>query len=329
MDLLAYLVLHPGLRVPRPVLAGTFWPESTDAQALTNLRRELHNLRELLGDAGKLESANGALGWRPGPLLRSDVQEFADERAAAGRAAKDGDARGFLRHAGAALACYRGDLMPGNYADWVGPLREALQGACTGLCAQATAGWLAEGQAELALGPARRGVALAPLSESGYRDLIRVQLALGEHAAAMHTFHSCAQMLARELGVGPGPETLALVAELPGEHGAQVLPGRLAAPIGRGREMAQLRNDWDAAVAGGSSVALLSGGPGVGKTHLAEQLAARAAAHGALVSRARCFDARCPGPAGPGRGVAAQHGTGTAAAGPPGAHPAAGAPAGA
>ena len=290
LDLLAYLVLHPGMLVSRQVLAGTFWPDSADAQALTNLRRELHNLRCLLGGSGRLETANGAIGWVPDTGVRIDVELFTGEGAAARNAAGRGDVRGFLRHADAALSSYRGELMPGNYADWVGPLRESLQGEYSGLCSEATAAWLRLGQAERALGPARRGVQVAPLSESGYRDLIGVQLALGEPAAAMHTFHGCCQMLEGELGVGPGEETRALVSGLSGEHGRTSRRERLQDPIGRAREMATLRAAWDAAASGHGAVMLLTGGPGVGKTHLAESLAAGAAARGALVARARCFD---------------------------------------
>jgi len=40
--LVAFLVVHAGSPQPRQRIAGLFWPESTDAQALTNLRRELH-----------------------------------------------------------------------------------------------------------------------------------------------------------------------------------------------------------------------------------------------------------------------------------------------
>ena len=40
--LVAFLAVHAGAPQPRQRIAGTFWPESTDAQALTNLRRELH-----------------------------------------------------------------------------------------------------------------------------------------------------------------------------------------------------------------------------------------------------------------------------------------------
>lgn len=49
--LLAYLVLNRDTPQPRQRLADLFWPDSKDAQARTNLRRELHTLRRLLPDA--------------------------------------------------------------------------------------------------------------------------------------------------------------------------------------------------------------------------------------------------------------------------------------
>jgi DNA-binding SARP family transcriptional activator len=48
LALAAYLVVHAGTPQSRQRIAGLFWSESTDAQALTNLRRELHNLRHAL-----------------------------------------------------------------------------------------------------------------------------------------------------------------------------------------------------------------------------------------------------------------------------------------
>ena len=47
--LVAYLAAHAGRPQARQLIAGLFWPESTEAQALTNLRRELHHLRQVLG----------------------------------------------------------------------------------------------------------------------------------------------------------------------------------------------------------------------------------------------------------------------------------------
>ena len=47
--LVAFLAAHAGSPQLRQRIAGLFWPDSTDAQALTNLRRELHHLRNALG----------------------------------------------------------------------------------------------------------------------------------------------------------------------------------------------------------------------------------------------------------------------------------------
>src|SRR5439155_8271971 len=48
--LLAVLVLQANQSVERSWLAGIFWPESREAQALNNLRRSLSNLRQVLGE---------------------------------------------------------------------------------------------------------------------------------------------------------------------------------------------------------------------------------------------------------------------------------------
>src|SRR5207249_5777041 len=56
--LLALLVLRPGCPVERSWLAGTLWPDSREAQALSNLRCSLKDLRSALGpEAHRLRSS--------------------------------------------------------------------------------------------------------------------------------------------------------------------------------------------------------------------------------------------------------------------------------
>src|SRR2546429_6282649 len=110
--LVAYLVTHAGAPQPRQRIAGLFWPESTDAQALTNLRRELHHLRQVLGDERSLVVTSRDLCWRDTPTCRVDVRVFDIERNAALTAAAAGDDDGILVHAAAAIGQYRGGLLP-------------------------------------------------------------------------------------------------------------------------------------------------------------------------------------------------------------------------
>jgi DNA-binding CsgD family transcriptional regulator len=60
--------------------------------------------------------------------------------------------------------------------------------------------------------------------------------------------------------------------------------------VGRDTELAALTADLQAAVAGRGGVVLLAGEPGIGKTRLAEELAALATARGALVLWGRCWE---------------------------------------
>lgn len=60
--------------------------------------------------------------------------------------------------------------------------------------------------------------------------------------------------------------------------------------VGRKPELKALLSGLDACLAGQGSVALLAGEPGIGKTRLAEELAARAEEHAAAVFWGRCSD---------------------------------------
>jgi DNA-binding CsgD family transcriptional regulator len=60
--------------------------------------------------------------------------------------------------------------------------------------------------------------------------------------------------------------------------------------VGREAELAALTADLDAAAGGRGGVVLLGGEPGIGKTRLAEELAAHATARGVLVLWGRCWE---------------------------------------
>jgi DNA-binding SARP family transcriptional activator len=67
-QLIAFLVLHArDAPIQRQRIAGSLWPESSDTQALTNLRRELHHLRDgWPGLEGLVDAGSRTLAWRGG-----------------------------------------------------------------------------------------------------------------------------------------------------------------------------------------------------------------------------------------------------------------------
>jgi DNA-binding SARP family transcriptional activator len=164
--LLAYLALHADAPQSRLRIAGAFWPDSTDGQARTNLRRELHHLRQLLGDDPSLVVEPATLTWCDRPTCRVDLRVFARERWAALESRDAGDR---LAHAHRAVAEYGGDLLPGLYDDWVLEARQRLRRHCVALLDQLVDDLRGQGNLERATEYARRRVAEEPLEEIGYR----------------------------------------------------------------------------------------------------------------------------------------------------------------
>src|ERR1700760_433480 len=170
--LIGFLALHAESPQARQRIAGLFWPDSTEAQALTNLRRELHQLRQVLGGDPSLVVTSRALCWQDTVSCRVDLRVFDREGKAATAAAAAGDSRGVVAHATRAIAEYQGDFLPGVPDDWTLDAREELEQQCVGLCdllgqARAQAGDLT-GAVEVA----RRRIQLRPLEEIGYQALM-------------------------------------------------------------------------------------------------------------------------------------------------------------
>jgi AAA ATPase domain/Bacterial transcriptional activator domain len=200
-------------------------------------------------------------------------------------------------HAAAAIAAYRGELLPGVYEDWLLDARSQLERQCVELCDLACAARARTGDLTGAVQAARRRVQLQPLEEVGYRTLMELQADLGDRAGAVSTYHHCASVLERELGVAPDRATRKVFQRLvaqahPAANPRVGRPGLAAAPlVGRSAELSALQGTWRAALAGSGGLVLVRGGAGVGKTRLVAEVAEMARLEGAMVATARCFGA--------------------------------------
>lgn len=299
--LVGFLACHAGSPQHRQRIAGLFWPDSSDAQALTNLRRELHNLRHVLGTDPSLVVTPKDLCWRDAETCRVDVRVFDIERRAAAAAAAAGDDKAAVAHGTAALAEYHGDLLPGNDDEWLAGPRAELQRQCVSLCDLVSAALVRRGDLVQAVEFVRRRIRLEPLEETGYRTLMQLQADIGDRAGAISTYHRCASLLEHELGVTPDPATRQAFQQLMAR--ARLVAGPAAAGdaapspqgpasvplVGRTAELTILRVAWRAAVAGSPGIAVVRGGPGVGKSRLVGELARIARREGAVVASSQCF----------------------------------------
>ena len=295
--LIAFLALHAGLPQPRVRIAASFWPESPEQQALTNLRRELHQLRRVLDDDESLVVTASDLTWCESPSCTVDLLTFRHARESA-LAAGTTNPELVLEHGTAALAAYGGELLPGLYDDWLLAERAQLADQARELCRLVAEAARRTGRWPEAIGAARRRVVLDPLDEAGYRDLIRLQAASGDRAGALSTFHHCASVLERDLGLQPDPATRQLVdslldsAALPSAASTRQLDKPAAtALVGRTDELRQLTSALDETARGGARAFLISGPPGVGKTRLVDELALAARRTTAVVATAHSYGA--------------------------------------
>lgn len=294
--LLAYLILHPHAPQPRQRIAFQLWAESTDAQARTNLRKELSYLRRDLPNADQFLLVEAkTLQWSPTAAFTLDVFEF-EAAVKAAQTADSARARSLLEQA---IQLYRGDLLPGCEDEWILPERERLQQMRVNALEQLIDRLKEQRDYRTAIAHAQQLLRIDPLSEAAYTSLMQLHGLNGDRSAALQSYHRCMSVLREELGVDPSAATrkvyeqLLLQDEAIEDELQEVLEQKTSTQrlpplcplsplscaisplVGRQHEW-QIIQNWvsvDASDAA-STVLLLVGEPGIGKTRLLEELCA-------------------------------------------------------
>lgn len=204
-SLLTYLLLHRHAPQPRHLIAFTLWPDSSDAQARTNLRNLLYILRTHLPEADRyLDVSSLTLQWRPAAPFTLDVAQFAAALTCTQQTSDPADRR---HHLETAITLYKGDLLPGNYDDWLVPLREQLRHDYLGALHQLIALLEQQHDYRVAIRYGQRLLQLDPLDEIAYVHLMRLHALSGDRAGVRRVYEQCATTLQRELDITPSPNT--------------------------------------------------------------------------------------------------------------------------
>jgi DNA-binding SARP family transcriptional activator len=307
--LLAYLTIRAGLPHSREKLATLLWGDVGELQARQSFRQALSTVRKVLGGRSGLLVQGEMVTVNPA-RVQLDVAIF--ERRVT---------EGSLKALSEATALYRGELLDGltvgqaPFEDWLrgerGRLRELAVIAYSKLLAEQSK----IGEIDLAIQTATRLLAMDPLQEAAHRSLMRLYGRQGRRAAALRQYQVCVELLRRELGVDPEPETQRAYQELltPRAHvpktapadvpvrqaplalrrssGPADLPGSDPPMTGREPELDRLRQVLRAAGQGRGHVAVISGEAGIGKTRLLGELA-KDARRTSLVLLGRCYESQ-------------------------------------
>jgi len=322
-SLLAYLVLHAGTSHPRQYLAFLLLPDSTEAQARTNLRKLCFQLRQALPAPDQfLQMDNHTLQWKPAAPYTLDVDEL---RQLLKTLAHEPPLCEKLTQL---VDLYVGELLPSCYDDWLLPVRQEFHDNVMSALNRLVA-LLEQQRAYLdGIRYARRLLQFDPLQERTYQHLIRLYTLNGDRAGALRTYHDCLMMLKRELGVEPDAATTILYEEILTGHFATrraaevgsdpALPPMPVVPshnlvihrmplvgraqelapstgveplplVGRHHEWAVLQATWQQVMRGKAQFVTIAGEAGIGKTRLAEELLAWTSQQGVRTARTRAY----------------------------------------
>ena len=313
-SLLAYLVLYRHSPQPRQRLAFYFWPDSGEAQARTNLRRELHHLRQALPDADRfLQTDAKTIQWRLDAPLALDVADFEAAIAQAEDAERRSDRAGVRVALEKAAQLYQGDLLPSCYDDWVEPVREQLQQTCIRSLEQLVRQLEEQQDYCVAIRYAQQLLRINSLHEATYCSLMRLHALNGDRASALRVYQQCIDVLQRELDVEPSRTTrevydwvltnqpLPSLVKLSQELSVAVPKApspQTRSLIGREQEWKTIASWMAGTNPSPSSILLLTGEQGIGKTRLLEEIAAKIQSSHGCVLWGRGFEAEMVRPYG-------------------------------
>ena len=281
---LAMLALRANRAVGSDALIDGLWGERPPQSAAKNVQYYVSQLRKALAaDDSGAEIVTHGRGYElklPDDAVDAARFEHLVERARreAERGIADGAAKGALElwH-GPPLADVASEPFAGAEIRRLEELR--LRAIELAIDAELAGGRHAE-----AIGRIEALLAEHPLQERFHAQRMLALYRAGRQSEALDAYREAHRTLVERIGVEPGPELRelqeAILRQDPAldERLPQELPRQLegGSPLlaGRDRELRWLRKRWQEAEAGRTSVAVVSGAPGIGKTRLAAELAA-------------------------------------------------------
>jgi DNA-binding SARP family transcriptional activator len=289
------LLLAPQRQLLKDQVLDLLWPEKPPAAAANNLHRTLFILRRVLQP--DLEHAaqspyilfkDDILTLNPGTIAWVDAEAF-EHLSQLGRQEQHN-----LKHYHAALELYKGEFLPEDlYEDWAADRRSALQKNYIDILKHLALFYAESNAYQQAIDCLCTLLQVEPTDEGVQRALMKLYAQTGERHTALRLYQQSCQILRAEFGAEPAAETTAvyeaiLEQTLPTRVDPLALPGNAekhpeiadtgsyAPLVGRESEMQALIGYLQQAQHGHGSVVFLVGEQGVGKSRLADELAAHA-----------------------------------------------------
>ena len=262
-QLVALLALAPNRRLATEQVMDALWPELSPEAARANVHKTATLARQAMGSKESIVLRGDVVALWPSADVEIDVVEFET-------AARLALALGEPRRCAEAARRFGGELLPEErYEEWADARREGVKRLYLDLLRSGGL-WAQLADAD-------------PSDEEAHRGLMQEHLEAGRLHAAIRQFQRLRTTLARDLGVLPSPQTVALYREIVGTAtSGWVRPGM----VGRELELVRARAMLRRFAEGRPAAIFVTGPPGIGKTRVCEELVEQALGEGWLVLRA-------------------------------------------
>jgi len=199
-QLFFYLLTHPSRS--RDQIAAVLWPELPASKVKANFHPTKYRLKRALGQE-PLYFDGHHYQIHPDLDYWFDVEEFE-------RLLKGNGAGRRIEQLQQAIALYQGDFLEDYYDDWCTPLRERLREQYLKALDELAERLLARRQYRQAIQTLHQGIKRDDLRERFHSQLMRTYALSGQRSQALAQYQRCAEILERELGASPSPETTVL-----------------------------------------------------------------------------------------------------------------------
>jgi DNA-binding SARP family transcriptional activator/predicted ATPase/predicted negative regulator of RcsB-dependent stress response len=292
--LLVYLAVENQKPVPRSYLAGLFWSDLSEKQALQSLRQTLSILRKVLGDNGSenpiIQSERDHLRLNPTISVWVDVLEFKRLLNQAYRHFQRQDQFHQInfRSLARTLQLREGDFLEKFsisgaplFDEWVSLIREELDHRAVEGLVMLSQYYQNRAEYNLARQTVQKILQIAPWNESAHLMMMRLFAMDGQWSAFENQYHSLRQFLKEQIGVEPAQDTILFYEEVRKQRSKSALfpqestqksnlPGSEANFVGRELELDDITN---LLVDPACRLITLHGPGGIGKTSLAMEIA--------------------------------------------------------
>lgn len=250
----------------RELLADFFWDDRSSEQALANLRSLLSGLRHSFKPF--LDISRQTVACKENSAYWIDAVAF--QELAQSEAITDWET---------AVSLYQSDFLAGfdirdsrGFEEWVTLERERHHRTAVHLLRRLVQHFLDHQQYEKGIHYAARLLAISPLSEWAYRQMMLLLARNDQRAEALRQYQLCCAVLAEELGIDPSPETTMLHDRIRAavDSRRHNLPVATTPFVGRAQELTQIQTQL---VRPSCRLLTLVGPGGIGKTRLALQVA--------------------------------------------------------